>query len=90
MLLCCRYGNLDSMVGPDEYLITRFFADKWCHVHAKYGWVSWADREDLGVDPVFLHYVSQKPWDEGEEWDDFQYWKKEAGKLVKTKPKTLW
>ncbi|GMH44198.1 hypothetical protein BSKO_12132 [Bryopsis sp. KO-2023] len=84
-----RYGSLDSMVGPDEYLITRFYADKWSHIHAKYGWVSWADREELGVDPVFLHYVSQKPWDEGEEWDDFDYWKKEAGELVKEVPESI-
>lgn len=83
------YGSLEAMVGPDEHLVTRFLADRWSHVHAKYGWVSWADREELGTEPVFLHYVSQKPWDEGEEWGDFKYWKEEAARLVNAHPQTI-
>eukprot|EP00210_Caulerpa_lentillifera_P009312 g8876.t1 len=84
-----NYGSLESMVGPDEYLITKYFIDNWHHVHAKYGWVSWADRQDLGVDPCFLHYVSQKPWAEGESWEDFKYWKEEAKEVVKFNPELL-
>ncbi|CAD7704005.1 unnamed protein product [Ostreobium quekettii] len=84
-----HYGSVESMVGPDELLITRYFINEWSHIHAKYGWVSWADREELGVAPVFLHYVSQKPWDEGEDWDDFEYWKREAREVVKEVPGSL-
>ena len=83
------YGSLESMVGPDEYLITKHFCDQWHHVHAKYGWVSWADRQDLGADPCFLHYVSQKPWEEGEAWADFDYWKNEAVELLKDCPNAI-
>ena len=82
-------GSLESMVGPDEYLITQHFQDEWHHVHAKYGWVSWADRQDLGEEPCFLHYVSQKPWDEGEAWADFDYWKEEAGHLLRDVPDAI-
>eukprot|EP00803_Ostreobium_quekettii_P002715 evm.model.scf_361.8 EVM.evm.TU.scf_361.8 scf_361:54782-58631(-) len=84
-----HYGSVESMVGPDELLITRYFINEWSHIHAKYGWVSWADREELGVAPVFLHYVSQKPWDEGEDWDDFEYWKVEARGVVKAVPSSM-
>lgn len=84
-----QYGSLESMVGPDEHLITQHFIDQWHHVHAKYGWVSWADRDDLGVDPCFLHYVSQKPWDEGEAWEDFDYWKNEAKALLQHVPEAI-
>lgn len=77
-----KYGSLESMVGPDEYLITKHFVDRWHHIHSKYGWVSWADREELGIHPIFLHYVSQKPWEEGTNWKDFDYWKKEASKVI--------
>lgn len=84
-----QYGSLESMVGPDEYLITKHFSGQWHHVHAKYGWVSWADTADLGTDPCFLHFVSQKPWAQGESWPDFEHWKKEAAQLIKTLPEAI-
>jgi len=82
-------GTTESMVGPDEYLITQHFRDQWHHVHAKYGWVSWADRAELGIDPCFLHFVSQKPWDQGDAWPDFDYWKTEAKELLVHFPEAI-
>lgn len=41
------------------------------------------------MDPCFLHYVSQKPWDEGEAWEDFDYWKDEAKELLRHVPEAI-
>lgn len=86
---CEKLGSLDSKLSPDEFIITKHFLNDWHHVHAKYGWVSWAPRRDLGVDPVFLHYLSQKPWDEGQSWPDFKYWYQEAMEIAKFNPDFL-
>eukprot|EP00210_Caulerpa_lentillifera_P004961 g4735.t1 len=84
-----KYGSMESSVAPDELMITKYFINDWHHVHVKYGWVSWADRKDLGVDPCILHYIHQKPWADGQSWDDFKYWNQEAKEVVKCSPQTL-
>ncbi|GJP52682.1 hypothetical protein CLOM_g11775 [Closterium sp. NIES-68] len=60
-------GHWDAMAGPDEYFISKFFLDRgipWTHVHMRYGAISWVVDEALQgqAPPVFIHYVSEKPW----------------------------
>ncbi|CAI5467258.1 unnamed protein product [Closterium sp. Yama58-4] len=55
------------MAGPDEYFISKFFLDRgvpWTHVHMRFGAISWVVDEALQgqAPPVFIHYVSEKPW----------------------------
>ncbi|CAI7785847.1 unnamed protein product, partial [Closterium sp. NIES-54] len=67
---CARHhpiGHWDAMAGPDEYFISKFFLDRgvpWTHVHMRFGAISWVVDEALQgqAPPVFIHYVSEKPW----------------------------
>lgn len=52
------YGVNRFYIGADEKIITDLYADRWSHVHWRFGCNSWkADEKTLGGKAVFLHYV---------------------------------
>lgn len=85
-------GHSGAVAGPDEYFLTKYFHDRripWTHIHSRYGTISWAVERALGsIPPVFLHYVSEKPWEGPRStacplgvtgnWKDFLRWDEPA------------
>lgn len=88
-------GHPQAMAGPDEYFIAKFFLDRnvpWRHLHKRFAHVSWSVEASLRgqVAPVFLHYVSEKPWSGPEKvtgnWPDFIEWDKVASQVESLAP----
>jgi len=80
---CCgaaligRYGDFDHFIGPDERLLTEVLQKLygWTHIHRKYCMTSWhANMLEEGEQCCSLHFVSQKPWDRGDCYPDFDTW----------------
>jgi lipopolysaccharide biosynthesis glycosyltransferase len=83
-----KFGKPGRHVGPDEEFLTEYYMTKWHHVHAKYGCTAWKDDLLINTNPVFLHYVTEKPWISPSTWDDFKKWNKIGVQLWKEHPKT--
>jgi hypothetical protein len=81
------YGDEKSFSGPDEQFITNFYVNSWHALDSKYGVTAWKTNE-LPEKPVILHFVSEKPWMEIKEWDDFKLWYRVAKKMIDTIPET--
>jgi len=58
-------------VGPDELLLSQLFFSDWTHVSSAYGCTAWKTG---GLEPVLLHYVSEKPWNATADWPDLRIW----------------
>lgn len=83
-----KFGKPGRHVGPDEEFLSEYYLTKWHHAHAKYGCTAWKDDLLGGAKPVFLHYVSEKPWVSPSTWDDFKKWNKIGAQLWKENPKS--
>jgi len=84
------YGATDRHIGPDERLISEFYASddapakrQWTHVHARFGSNSWGSNT---FEPVLVHFVSEKPWSYKTYWDDFKLWEDAARSLCAAHP----
>jgi len=52
------YGVNRHYIGADERMLTDLYADRWSHVHWRFGCNSWkSDEKTLAGQSVFLHYV---------------------------------
>lgn len=75
-------GDTVLFIGPDERLLSEFYLNDWHHLHRKFGCTSW---KTTGVNsPVFLHFVTEKPWNGRVEWEDFKLWNIIAKEVVET------
>eukprot|EP00042_Codosiga_hollandica_P043264 m.408585 g.408585 ORF g.408585 m.408585 type:complete len:358 (+) comp56509_c0_seq3:1-1074(+) len=79
-------GDPKRHIGPDEFFITNYFRRYWYHLHSRFGCTSWKTEDVGSAQPVFLHFVSEKPWAYTKEWDDFKLWNKLAQQLVDRHP----
>lgn len=75
-----------SYIGPDERMLTRYYWKKWIGVSSAYGCTSWKTN---GIRPIFLHFVSEKPWNATQDWPDFRLWWKVADDIVTKKGSDL-
>jgi hypothetical protein len=81
------YGTFGRFLGPDEEFITEFYKKDWTHLHAKFGCTAWKDKLLGNTAPVFIHFVSEKPWISPNSWGDFKKWYAAGERLIKDHPK---
>jgi hypothetical protein len=81
------YGERRFYIGADEKLMTDLFLDEWTHAHWQYGCNSWKSAPDvIGRSAIFLHYVTEKPWQPKEVWPDTLQWNTHARAVIDAYP----
>lgn len=81
------YGERRFHVGADEKMMSDLYLDEWSHAHWRFGCNSWKSGEAIiGRPPVFLHFVTEKPWQPKEVWPDTRQWGEYAQAVMNSHP----
>ncbi|EER05223.1 hypothetical protein Pmar_PMAR027864 [Perkinsus marinus ATCC 50983] len=70
-----RCGDPKCNAGPDEWLLSLHFQDKWRHLEEAFCCRYW-HAQTRGITPLAIHFVTDKPWSRrsDKQWPDFDIW----------------